>query len=157
MGASVHRVRRLDGGPALVALYVAVTAWVCARPPAALAHQTAVDNGAAVTVHVNPDDEPVAGRPAYLYVTKVAVRRRARFRWSRCECRLSVTNVAGEPIVDMDVRSSKAIPIVFPDDDVYTIGVSGRYRKRRRWKPFSVYFAIRAVPDGSTLQRKDDP
>jgi hypothetical protein len=155
--ASVRRGRRLDGVVTLVALSLAASVGTFAHAPAALAHQTAIDNKAAVTVHVNPDDEPIAGRTAYLYVTKVAVGRRARFRWSRCGCRLTVTSAGGEPIVDMDVRSSKAIPIVFPQDDVYTIGVSGRYRKRRRWKPFSVNFAIRAVPDGSTLQRKDDP
>lgn len=155
--ASVRCGRRLDGVVTLVALSLAASVGMFAHAPAALAHQTAIDNGAAVTVHVNPDDEPIAGRTAYLYVTKVAVGRRGRFRWSRCGCRLVVTSTAGEPIVDMDVRSRKAIPILFPQEGTYTIGVSGRYRKRRRWKPFSVYFGIRANADSSTQQRKDDP
>lgn len=33
-------------------------------PGAATAHQTLSDAGATVTLHVNPDDEPVAGKPA---------------------------------------------------------------------------------------------
>jgi hypothetical protein len=131
-----------------VALLGLGVAFGLAGVPDVSAHQTATNDGATVTLHVNPDDQPIAGQPAYVYVTKVRVGRRARFRWRKCACRLTVTSAGGELVGDLAVRGSAAIPFVFPQEGAYGMTLSGRYRRRHRWRPFSVTFGIRADAAG---------
>ena len=108
----------------------------------ALAHQTAYNRGVAVTLHVNPDDEPVAGQPATIIVEKVKPPTRGRFTFSTCRCRLRVSDSSGKVVLDR--AAGKRTSITFPDAAAYRIQFSGRYRKASRYRTFSTSFAIRA-------------
>ena len=108
----------------------------------ALAHQTVSSNGARVTLHVDPNDEPEAGRSSSIRVLKVAVPRGARFSYRSCRCRLKITNSAGTILrnAPMTTRTS----FTFPKAGAYRLTYSGRYTRSGNRKKFSASFAIRA-------------
>ncbi len=122
------------------AIAVAVITAVSAVP--ALAHQTARSKGVAVTLHVNPDDAPVAGQPATIIVEKVKPPKGGKFTFRSGKPRLRVTDSSGKVLLSRAV--GKRTSITFPDAAAYRIQFSGRYRKGSRYRTFSTSFAIRA-------------
>ncbi len=125
--------------PAAIAI-AAFAAPVLTAP--ALAHETVTDRGVAVTMHVLPDDEPVAGRPSTIVIVKVAPRS-GRFTFKACTCRIKVAHSSGHVLLDR--RTGKRTSFTFPDPAAYEITYSGTYRARGgKTKRFSTAFAIRA-------------
>jgi hypothetical protein len=125
----------------VAALASAITALAVAVP--ALAHQTSVSRGVAVTLHVLPEDEPVAGQPATIVAVKVAPPRGARFRFGTCRCRVRVRTAAGAVVLNR--RAGKRTRFTFPQPGAYQITYSGTYRsKRGATRSFAADFAIRA-------------
>ena len=108
----------------------------------ALAHQTVSSNGARVTLHVDPNDEPEAGVSTSIRVLKVAVPRGARFRYSSCGCRLKITNSAGTILRNAAMRTRTTFR--FPSAGAYRLTYSGKYTRSGKRKRFSASFAIRA-------------
>ncbi|MEA2184003.1 MAG: hypothetical protein QOF69_3188 [Solirubrobacteraceae bacterium] len=131
-----------------VALRLAVATVAATAAPAltapALGHQTVSDRGVSVTMHVLPDDEPAAGKPATIVVVKVAPPRGGRFAFGSCTtCRVTVRSANGQILLNR--RSAKRTPFVFPDAAAYEITYSGGYRaKNGKTRRFSATFAIRA-------------
>jgi hypothetical protein len=109
----------------------------------AVAHQTAYDRGTAVTLHVAPDDEPVAGQPATIVVTRVRPPRRGVFRFTKCICRVRVQDAAGHVLLDR--RTAKRTAFTFPAAAAYRITYSGTYRRSGRTRSFRVSFSLRAI------------
>jgi hypothetical protein len=125
------------------ALAVAVTAAAVAPAVPALAHETVTDHGVAVTMHVLPDDEPVAGKPATITIVSVKPPKGGTFTFRGCTCRIKVTTASGDVLSNR--RTGKRTPFVFPDPAAYEITYSGTYRaKGGKTKRFSTTFAIRA-------------
>jgi hypothetical protein len=118
---------------------IALLAALALAAPAA-AHQTVSDNGATVTVHVSPDDAPVAGQAAKINVVRVKVPAHATFRLS--SARVRVSDSAGKVLLDR--RAAKHIAFTFPKAAAYQIVVSGSYRRGGRTRRFTTTFAIRA-------------
>jgi hypothetical protein len=131
-----------------ISLRLAVATVAATAAPAltvpALGHQTVSDRGIAVTMHVLPDDEPVAGKPATIVIVKVAPPRSGRFTFGSCTtCRVKVSAANGQILLNR--RTGKRTPFVFPDPAAYEITYSGGYRaKNRKTRRFSASFAIRA-------------
>jgi len=125
----------------LIGVVVVVVA-AGALPCTAAAHQTALSNGARVTMHVSPDDAPRAGSPSTVTVTRVAVPRRARFTWGSCGCRLRVTDSSGTLVTDR--RITRRARLTFPRAGAYRLVVRGSYRRGATKKSFRAAFSIRA-------------
>ncbi|MEA2254963.1 MAG: hypothetical protein QOG35_1008 [Solirubrobacteraceae bacterium] len=106
----------------------------------ASAHQTVSDHGATVTVHVAPDDAPVAGQAATINVVSIKVPKRATFRYARA--RVKVTDASGAVLLDR--VAAKRIAFTFPKPAAYQIVVSGSYERAGKTRRFSTTFAIRA-------------
>ena len=51
---------------------------------AGYAHDRETNNGVSVTVHIAPDDDPIATQPATIVVEKVETK--AKFTWATCKC-----------------------------------------------------------------------
>jgi hypothetical protein len=109
----------------------------------AIAHQTAYDRGTAVTLHVAPDDEPVAGQPATIVVTRVRPPRRGVFRFARCVCRVRVQDAGGQVLLDR--RTGKRTAFTFPAAAAYRITYAGTYRRSGRTRTFRASFSLRAI------------
>jgi hypothetical protein len=110
-----------------------------ALAPAASAHQSTSSDGVTVTMHIAPDDEPVAGQPATLVL--VSAKRRG---WRRGDAavRLRVTDATGRAVLDRRVRTRATF--TFPRSGAYRVTWSGRLHKGSRTRPFSAAFTYRA-------------
>ena len=106
----------------------------------AIAHQTVSSNGATVTVHVAPDDAPVAGSPSSINIVSVKVPKGATFRLSRA--RVKVTDAGGATLLNR--HAARHVTFTFPKAGAYEITVSGSYRRHGRTRRFATPFAIRA-------------
>ncbi len=107
----------------------------------ASAHQTLVNNGVAVTLHVTPNDEPVAGEVAQLLVPKVKTRT-GKFSWATCRCTIKVSDSAKNVLLNAPARPRTEF--TFPDPAAYKIEIAGRVLRKGKWATFKVAFAIRA-------------
>ena len=125
-----------------IATMCVVLACTLALATSAWAHQTTTNNRATVTMHVTPEDEPIAGEPSSIGVTRVAVPKGATFNWNTCQCRIRVTSSAGKVVVDRAFRRSTTA--TFPESSAYSIRMSGRYKQAGKWKRFTASFAVRA-------------
>ena len=131
----MHRFRLLAALAVLaLALACAGTAW---------AHEPMTSNGVTVTLHVDPDDAPVAGRPATVLFEEVRVPKGTAFAWRTCACTLAVTAADGTP-VRKGALATRAAQVVFPAPGAYEIALAGRVRRGTAWKAFRVAWAIRA-------------
>jgi hypothetical protein len=128
---SIGRLRAL-----LAAIAVAL---ICTG--VASAHQTAVNNGVEVTVHVAPNDEPVAGEPAAILFPKIKTRT-GKFAWANCRCVLQVSDSAGKVLLKSPATSRTEF--TFPDPAAYQVTLSGRVLRKGKWAAFRVAFAYRA-------------
>lgn len=127
----------------LVAAAIANAAALALSVPAS-SHQTVSTRGVAVTLHVLPDDEPVAGQPATIVAVRVKPPKGGRFTFGSCLCRVRVATATGKVLLNR--RTGKRTRFVFPDPAAYEITYSGRYRaKGAMTKRFSAVFAIRAT------------
>ena len=107
----------------------------------ASAHQTLVNNGVAVTLHVTPNDEPVAGEVAQLLVPKVKTRT-GKFSWATCRCTIKVSDSAKNVL--LNAPATPRTEFTFPGPAAYKIEVAGRVLRKGKWAVFHVAFAIRA-------------
>lgn len=122
-----------------IATAVTAAALVAAGP--ATAHQTAYDGRAAVTVHVSPDDEPVAGSVSTIRITRVKVRG-GRFSFRSGRTKMTITDSAGSTLLKR--RVSRTTRFTFPRAGAYQITVRGRYKRHKRFHRFRTAFAVRA-------------
>lgn len=107
----------------------------------AYAHQIAVNNGVAVTLHVAPNDEPIAGQPALILVPKVKPRT-GKFAWTTCRCTLKVSDSSGSVL--LKGPATPRTEFTFPEPAAYQIDFAGRVLRKGKWASFKVSFAIRA-------------
>jgi hypothetical protein len=103
-------------------------------------HQTESSKGVSVTVHVTPDDEPVAGRVAT--ITAKVRPSRGRFSWRSCKCYLRITDSSGRVVLNR--RAKRTQKFTFPRATAYEIVFSGRVKRGASFKRFRVDFAVRA-------------
>lgn len=128
----------------VLATVVGALALVAASP--AWAHQIASNNGVLVQVHVNPNDEPIAGEATTVWVVRVKPRN-ATFAWATCRCRMTVFDSSGVVLVNSIVTVPKT-PVTFPEPKAYGITFTGRVKRKGVWRTFKVSYAIRAgAPD----------
>ena len=125
------------------AFAVAATATALALTAPALGHETVTDRGTAVTLHVLPDDEPKAGKPATIVAVKVKPPKGGRFAFKTCACRVKVTDSSGRVLLNK--RTGQRTTFTFPTAAAYEITYSGGYRaKGGKTRTFSAAFATRA-------------
>ena len=110
----------------------------CAPAPA---HQTEVSKGVSVTMHVTPEDEPVAGSSSKILVTKVKPNR-GRFSWRSCKCYLRISDSTGNVVLNR--KAKRNMKFTFPRATAYEIVFTGRVKRGSKFKRFRVDFAVRA-------------
>jgi hypothetical protein len=108
---------------------------------AAPGHQTESSKGVSVTMHVTPEDEPIAGRTSTILVSKVRPNR-GRFSWRSCKCYLRISDSSGKVVLNR--RAKRSQTFTFPRATAYEIVFSGRVKRGSSFKRFRVDFAVRA-------------
>jgi hypothetical protein len=116
----------------------------------ASAHQIASNNGVSVQVHVNPNDEPIAGTATTIWVVRVKnVKGKGIFAWATCRCQLKVFDSSGA-VLQIGPAKAAQTAVTFPEAKAYGITFSGRIKRNGIWKTFKVSYAIRAgSPEGA--------
>ena len=104
-------------------------------------HQTEISKGVSVTMHVTPEDEPVAGRSSKILVTKVRPNR-GRFSWRTCKCYLRISDSTGKVVLNR--KAKRTMTFTFPRATAYELVFSGRVKRGGSFKRFRVDFAVRA-------------
>ena len=114
------------------------------------AHQIASNNGVSVQVHVNPNDEPIAGTPTTSWGVRVKmVKGTGTFSWATCRCQLKVFDSSGTVVQNGPAKTAKTV-VTFPEAKAYGITFSGRIKRNGAWRTFKVSYAIRAAaPEGA--------
>jgi hypothetical protein len=132
----------------ILALIGAASVMLVVAP--ASAHQIASNNGVSVQVHVNPNDEPIAGTPTTIWVVRVKnVKGKGVFSWATCRCQLKVFDSSGT-VVQSGAAKAAQTAITFPEAKAYGITFSGRIKRNGAWRTFKVSYAIRAgAPEGA--------
>jgi hypothetical protein len=104
-------------------------------------HQTESNKGVSVTMHVTPDDEPVAGQSSRVIVSKVKPNR-GTFSWKSCRCYLRISDSTGNVVLNR--KAKRTSRFTFPRATAYEIVFTGRVKRGGSFKRFRVDFAIRA-------------
>jgi hypothetical protein len=132
----------------ILALIGAASLTVVVGP--AWAHQIASNNGVSVQVHVNPNDEPIAGAPTTIWVVRVKnVKGKGTFSWATCRCQLKVFDSSGTVVQNGPAKVARTA-VTFPEAKAYGITFSGRIKRNGAWRTFKVSYAIRAgAPEGA--------
>ena len=104
-------------------------------------HQTESSKGVSVTLHVTPEDEPIAGRTSKIIVTKVRPNR-GRFSWKTCKCYLRISDSSGKVVLN---RRAKRTQTSRSHAQRPTRSCSrAAYKRGGSFKRFRVDFAVRA-------------
>ncbi len=123
---------------ALVSFAVALTG-----AGVASAHDRETQNGVTVTVHVNPDDQPIAAQQATIVVEKIETK--ATFTWATCRCTWRISDSTGAVLYQGPARVRT--PFVFPASGAYQLTFAGRVKvTKTRWRAFKIDYALRADP-----------
>lgn len=112
---------------------------LCALPTAS-AHDLARDGAVGGLLHLQPDDEPVAGQPSALFVDLRALGGGA-VTLAQCGCTLKVTGAEGSQSVPLkDASGHLNASLTFPKPGPYTLILTGTLNAR----PFTLRWVVRA-------------
>jgi hypothetical protein len=117
-------------------------------PLPAFAHQLATDNQMGVVMHIDPQDDPIAGKPATIFLEFKD--KSTAFTLSDCDCKLAVsannTQLYAENLLQSGTGSNASeasVSYTFPQRDAYAITVSGTPLRGVQFQQFSVTFNVR--------------
>ena len=124
-----------------LAVVLACCAVALAAAGIAGAHDRETNNGVTVTLHIDPDDDPVATQPATLVVEKVETK--ATFSWTTCQCAWKISDSTGAVLFKGKAKARTTF--TFPAPGAYQVSLSGRVKATKtRWRTFRIDFAFRA-------------
>lgn len=129
--------------------------WLALIVPAVSAHVTEKADGLAVTLHMEPGDNPIIGEPANLFLN--ARDRSLKFNPENCNCNLLVTGgsrtLLQSALTPAEARSSYTfkVPIVFPEKGVYKIDFYGEPKIPGAFEKFAVTFDLRVDREAGEL------
>jgi len=130
------------------------------------AHFPATDGDMTVTLHVDPNDDPTAGKQAHLYF--LFDDDTNRFKLANCNCTVSVTELGKKQIYSQQLgayKSSKpsiwgaSLPYIFPERNVYKIVLTGNPQKTNEFQAFTLtwYFRVDTINPGLVQVQQKGP
>lgn len=129
----------------------------------AQAHFSQTSGSIAAELHVEPDDDPVIGRPASLLFDITDSQQ--RFKAADCDCAITINNGSRQLLVAALLPTgpgpsifSLQIPYTFPQKGLYSIGVTGKPKIANAFQSFQLAYNLRvdrssSLPTLTTLAR----
>ena len=121
------------------------------QTPLAYAHFPATDKKMTVTLHIDPDDQAVAGKPTILHF--IYDDQLGKYSNQKCDCRVTINEQGHQifsgpalPITEPSVYGNYVQP-TFPKADVYALSLSGNPKEAGGFVPFKVSWNVRVEPD----------
>jgi hypothetical protein len=126
----------------------------------ASAHVTQTDGSINVTMHIEPDDDPIAGQPAKFFFEFQD--KKSKFKTADCNCNVVISQndkqLVSLPLFKNTNSSDFVTPqfvYTFPGKAVYDIKLSGSSKTAGEFQGFALDFAVRvdkeATPEPSIL------
>jgi len=126
------------------------------------AHFPAKDGDMTVTLHVDPNDDPIPGKQAHLYFLFTDASN--KFKLANCTCTVSVAEEGTSTHMQQQLNAYQSnkpsiwgasMPYTFPERNVYHIVLSGKPKKESEFEPFTVswYFRVDTINPGLTQRR----
>lgn len=122
-----------------VIVVLAVVAFVV--PAAASAHELKTDNTIGVVLHVNPNDDPIAGESSNFFFD--IKDKSNQFDLANCDCYVIVAQQNKELSKQPLLTSSSAVSYTFPSKGIYTVSLQGKPYDAASFTPFAVNYTIR--------------
>ena len=135
------------------------------HPNYSFAHFPATDGDMTVTLHVDPNDNPIPGQQANLYFLFDYAR--GNFSLTQCDCVVTITQQDKQILQQHLTQEHDSqpsiwgahIPFIFPTNDVYHIVLRGKPVNGHDFKSFHLSWYFRVDPDGSAglvVQKSSD-
>ncbi len=121
-------------------------------PTPIFAHETQSDGPIGAILHVDPGDQPVAGKKSSLFFEFTDMEEKLNL--DNCDCKVSITRGDQEILsqsfsrVDGTEGTSGLIDFTFPQSDIYKARVTGKPKEDGQFAPFDLSFIIRVENDG---------
>lgn len=117
--------------------------------PSALAHQIEVAKDVGATLHVEPNDRPLAGAPSQVWFALTQAGGTA-IPLEDCDCTLTVydagdTAIATPALIPLSAQGYQDIPgasVTFPDVGAYTLVLAGSPIDGNAFTPFELTFEV---------------
>ena len=138
-----------------LALFLAGWFWV----PPLWGHVVLADGTIGVTMHVDPDDAPVSGKPSHFSLWFKDTT--GRLDPARCQGTFTVAlndqAILSQPLfAQIDTGLISVHDVTFPRSGVYTVRINGAPRGLMTFQPFLLVFSVR-VTGGEDGDQTADP
>ena len=132
---------------------------VLALAAPALAHEIKRDGDVGALLHIEPDDDPAAGKPTVAWF-EATRRGGTRLGAAECDCTVSLYRGAPEPsdkpLLSLPAKDGTAggakgklsAAITFPEVGAYTLVLEGKPRAGAAFAPFRLEWVVRASAQG---------
>lgn len=118
----------------------------------ASSHTLERNDSIGAVLHINPDDDPVAGENTSIFFD--VKDQSGKFAASKCVCSFSV-NENGRQIEDKQINGTTA-EYSFPRRAVYIISINGQPRQTGDFQPFTLSYTVR-VDKGANATTNQRP
>lgn len=110
------------------------------------AHQLKASGSVGAVLHVEPDDDPIVGRPStFLLEFKD---KNEQFQLDRCVCTVTVSR-NGQELTRLPIQPTNSVSYTFPEKGVYKVTVEGKPLGDAAFAPFSVSYDIRVTREST--------
>lgn len=112
------------------------------------AHVLRTDGSIGAVLHIDPNDDPIAGQPATLIFEFKDTQ--GKFQPGRCTCQLSITNGAGQQVLGQALTFPPGQQVAvnqftFPTRDVYAVTAVGQPQTPNDFQPFTLTYSVRVA------------
>jgi hypothetical protein len=128
-------------------------------PHKAFAHFLAVDSSVSAYLHIDPDDDPIAGQPTKLYFLTITDSNK-KMDLKNCDCQVTIKQddktLFSAPLVKSTNKNSLdagSVGYTFPEQGVYTIQFTGKPMNGTKLHSFDLSWDFR-VNHGTTQQQR---
>lgn len=122
------------------------------------AHVLKVSDNIGVTIHVDPDDDPIVGIESNIYLEFKD--KTNQFSFIDCDCIITISTngtVLSSGSIGNSSLTSASYKFIFPEKNIYKIDVKGKSKSENSFPEFSVGFEIRVDRDPTTSSRSNLP
>lgn len=122
------------------------------------AHILKTDGSIGVTLHINPDDDPIINEEATFYFE--IKDKENKFKPENCTCTVTISNrekvIAIEPLFkssSSNAINSPAFSFIFPKKDIYTVLLEGKPKEMNSFQDFNLKFNFRVERESGTKKK----
>lgn len=126
--------------------------FVCSFHAVSFAHVLETNGDVGAVLHIDPDDEPLAGKPSNFFLEFKD--KSGKFDPKDCVCTVTITK-NGETIFSENLfqeSDSGVFAFTFPEKNIYMLQVTGAPTDKNSFQPFTLSYDIRVDKEAQVTQ-----